>query len=61
VQVSKDVTVQVEYNMGTPGPGENPDRTLLKVGWHLHRRWLVEATIGDLGSSMLDLLWSFRY
>ena len=61
VQVTKDVTVKAAYNLGVPGPGQNPDRTLLMIDWRFVRQWLLETTIGDRGSSMLDLLWRYRY
>jgi translocation and assembly module TamB len=61
VQLSKDVGVQVVYNMGVPGPGQIPDRTLLMIDWRFVRRWMVETTLGDAGSSMVDLIWRYRY
>jgi len=61
VQLTKDVGVQVVYNMGVPGPGQIPDRTLLMVDWRFVRRWMLRTTIGDEGSSMVDLIWRYRY
>jgi translocation and assembly module TamB len=61
VQVAKNVAIEAEYNLGTPGPGQNPDRTLLKIDWRFVRRWLLETTIGDKGSSWVDVLWNYRY
>jgi translocation and assembly module TamB len=61
VQLTKNVGVQVAYNMGVPGPGQIPDRTLLMIDWRFLRRWLIETTIGDEGSSMIDLIWKYRY
>jgi translocation and assembly module TamB len=61
VQLAKDVGVHVVYNLGVPAPGQSPDRTLLVIDWRFVRRWLLETTIGDQGSSMVDLIWKYRY
>jgi translocation and assembly module TamB len=61
VQLSKDVSVQATYSTGTPGPGQNPDRTLLMLSWRFVRQWVLETTVGDRGSSWVDVLWNFRY
>jgi translocation and assembly module TamB len=61
VQVARDVRVQVAYNLGLPAPGENPDRTLLVIDWRFLRKWSLSTTIGDRGSSIIDLLWQHRY
>jgi translocation and assembly module TamB len=61
VQVSEDVLLDVTYNLGLPPPGENPDRTLVSVDYRFARSWSLEGTVGDKGSSILDLLWHHRY
>jgi hypothetical protein len=61
VQVARDVTARVGYNMGLPAPGQNPDRALLMLDWRFRRRWSMLATVGDRGSSILDLIWHLRY
>jgi translocation and assembly module TamB len=61
IQIGKNVTAQVVYNMGLPPPGDNPDRTLLVVDWRFIRNWTLEATVGDRGSTITDLVWRYRY
>ena len=61
VQISKDVAVEVIYNVGIPTPGQSPDRTELRVDWRFAPRWSLEGLIGDQGSSILDLIWHLRY
>jgi translocation and assembly module TamB len=61
VRVSNTVTTRVTVNTGMPAPGETPDRTLLSVDWQFKPRWSLETTVGDQGSSRLDVLWRHRY
>jgi translocation and assembly module TamB len=61
IQVSRDVTAQFSYSMGAPSPGQNPDRVYLRVDWRLLRGWILEGTVGDQGSSILDMVWRHRY
>jgi translocation and assembly module TamB len=61
VQVSRDVYIAIAYNVGLPPPGENPDRTLVMLNYRFARNWSVQTTVGDEGSSILDLLWKYRY
>jgi translocation and assembly module TamB len=61
VRVSKNVLASIAVNTGMPAPGEPPDRTLLTVDWRFKPRWSLETTVGDQGSTFLDLLWRHRY
>jgi translocation and assembly module TamB len=61
VQLSKEVTAQVTYNLGVPPPGQNPDKTMLTVDWRFVRNWVAESTLGDKGTSIFDLIWKYRY
>jgi translocation and assembly module TamB len=61
VQLSRDVTLDVIYNLGLPPPGQNPDRTQLRLGWRFSTHWSLETILGDQGSSIVDLVWHYRY
>jgi autotransporter translocation and assembly factor TamB len=59
VRVRPDVTLQVGYNIAPPAVQR--DRWLLTVDWRIAQRWSVQATEGDRGTTILDLLWQYRY
>ncbi len=61
VQVTKDVSATVAYNLGLPPPGQNPDRTQIILDYRFVRNWSLLTTFGDAGSSIVDLLWQYRY
>ena len=61
VALSRDVSATIIYNLGVPPPGQNPDDTLLMVDWRFHKNYSTEATVGDKGTSILDLTWKYRY
>ena len=61
VQIARDISLQVAYVIGTPPPGQNPDPTLFTLNWHFVKQWSLEATVGSLGTSILDLIWQYRY
>jgi translocation and assembly module TamB len=60
-QLTPRVSAQLGYNIEAPAPGKSPDRTLLTLEFRLFRRWLLASTFGDRGSTLLDLLWRYRY
>ena len=61
VQIARDLSLQVARVIGLPPPGANPDLTLLTLDWRFLRKWSLETTVGDAGTSILDLLWQHRY
>jgi translocation and assembly module TamB len=61
VQVTRDVSAAIAYNLGIPPPGQNPDRTQLILDYRFIRNWSLLTTLGDSGSSIVDLLWQYRY
>lgn len=61
VRIAKDVTVSLAHVLGVPPPGTNPDRNFATLDFRLHRHWSIATTFGDEGSSLLDLVWQFRY
>jgi translocation and assembly module TamB len=61
VALSRDVSATLVYNLGVPPPGQNPDDTLLVLDWRFNKSYSTEATLGDKGTSILDLTWKYRY
>jgi translocation and assembly module TamB len=61
VALSRTVTATLIYNLGVPPPGQNPDDTLLVIDWRFGGNYSTVATIGDKGTTILDLAWRFRY
>jgi translocation and assembly module TamB len=61
VGLSRTVSATIIYNLGVPPPGQNPDDTLLMVDWRFHKDYSTEATLGDRGTTILDLAWKYRY
>jgi translocation and assembly module TamB len=61
IQIARDLSVQVAWVLGVPPPGSNPDTTLFTLDWRFLRSWSLETTVGDAGTSILDLIWQHRY
>jgi translocation and assembly module TamB len=61
VALSRKVSATVMYSLGVPPPGESPDDTLLLIDWRFHKNYSTEATLGDKGTTILDLAWKYRY
>jgi translocation and assembly module TamB len=61
LQVAKDISVQLAYVLGTPPPGVNPDTTLLTLNWRFLKNWSLGTTVGNAGTSIVDMLWQRRY
>jgi translocation and assembly module TamB len=61
VQITPKVTAQVSYRTRAPSPGEKPDQVFITLDWRFRRNWSVVTTFGNQQSSMLDLIWQYRY
>jgi translocation and assembly module TamB len=61
VQVTPEIALQLTFVPTHPSPGQNPDRTILTLEYRFRPRWALEAAVGDEGTSVLDLLWRYRY
>jgi translocation and assembly module TamB len=61
VQLSSRLSAAISYNVGVPPPGKRPDRTELRLDLRIVRAWVLEAVVGDRGSTSLDVLWRHRY
>jgi len=61
VQIARDLSLQLALVLGVPPPGDNPDTTLLTVAYSFLRHWRAETTVGNAGTTILDLVWERRY
>jgi translocation and assembly module TamB len=61
VQIARDLSLQLALVLGVPPPGNNPDTTLLTVAYSFLRHWRAETTVGNAGTTILDLVWERRY
>jgi translocation and assembly module TamB len=61
VQIAKGLSVAVAQILGQPPVGSNPDTAFLTVDWRFLKKWSVAATVGNAGSTIVDLLWRYRY
>ncbi len=61
VQIAREITLQVAWVIGAPPPGSNPDQTLITLNWRFLRQWSLATTVGDAGTSIMDLIWQRRY
>jgi translocation and assembly module TamB len=60
VQIARDISLQIAWVLGVPPPSL-PDTTLVTLDWHFLRKWSLETTVGDAGTSILDLVWQHKY
>jgi translocation and assembly module TamB len=61
LQIARDLSLQLAVVLGVPPPGNNPDTTLLTVAYSFLRHWRAETTVGNAGTTILDLVWERRY
>jgi hypothetical protein len=61
VRLSSNVVTRVTVQTGVPLPGQPPDLTLVTFGWNFHPRWSLQTTVGDAGSTAIEILWRHRY
>ncbi|MGH7270425.1 MAG: translocation/assembly module TamB domain-containing protein, partial [Polyangiaceae bacterium] len=60
VQIARDISLQVAWVIGLPPP-DMPDSALATFDWRFLRKWSLETTVGDKGTSILDVVWNHRY
>jgi translocation and assembly module TamB len=61
VRIARDITIALAHVLGVPPPGTNPDRNFVTFDWRFLRNWSLQTTVGDQGSTVLDLVWQYRY
>ncbi len=62
----KNVYFEVAYHaggarMGPQAIGQTQPRTTFGIEWRFAKMWSLMTTIGDTGSTLVDLLWHYRY
>ena len=53
--------MQIAYVLGVFVPGQNPDTALATVDWRFVKNFSLETTLGNAGTSIVDLIWQYRY
>jgi hypothetical protein len=61
LQIAKDISLQLAFVLGTPPPGTNPDTTYATIDWRFVRNWSLATTVGNLGTTIADVIWQYRY
>ena len=61
VQLTKTIALELETVLGAIPFGDNPDTNYVTVDWRFQPRWSLATTFGDRGTSIVDLLWRYRY
>jgi translocation and assembly module TamB len=61
VALTRKVSATVMYSLGVPPPGDNPDDTMLLINWRFHGHYSTQTTLGDKGTTIVDLAWKYRY
>jgi translocation and assembly module TamB len=60
LQIARDISLEVAWVLGLPPPGM-PDSTLVTFNWRFLRKWSLLTTVGNAGTSILDVVWQHRY
>ncbi|MDP9034432.1 MAG: translocation/assembly module TamB [Myxococcota bacterium] len=58
VQIARDISLQIAVVLGAPG---GVDTTLATIDWRFLKNWSLETTVGNLGTSIADVVWQHRY
>ncbi|RYE90380.1 MAG: hypothetical protein EOO75_10255, partial [Myxococcales bacterium] len=53
--------VQVDVSTTPQRERQNGDLSALTLDWRFRTNWSLRSILGDRGSSLLELLWQFRY
>jgi translocation and assembly module TamB len=61
VQIARNISVQLAVILGVPPPGSNPDTTFLTIDWRFLKKLSLESTVGNAGSTIVDMVWRYRY
>jgi len=61
VEVARNVTAETTVNTGALAPGQTQDVYMLTLDWRFLREWSMRTTVGNKGSSVLDIVWQHRY
>jgi translocation and assembly module TamB len=61
VQIARNLSIQLAVILGLPPPGSNPDTTFLTIDWRFLKKLSLESTVGNAGSTIVDMVWRYRY
>jgi len=61
VQITRTISIELATVLGIPPFGDNPDTNFVTLDWRFYPRWSLATTFGNKGTSILDLLWQYRY
>ncbi|HEU4409531.1 MAG TPA: translocation/assembly module TamB domain-containing protein [Polyangiaceae bacterium] len=61
VPLSPSLSLEVSHLIGTPPPGQSPDRNFVALEWRFRRRWALETMAGDRGRTAVDAFWTYSY
>jgi translocation and assembly module TamB len=61
LQIARNLSLIYSYILGLPPPGQNPDRNYATIEWRFQHNWSLETSVGDQGSTNVDVLWKKRY
>ncbi|MEO8800781.1 MAG: translocation/assembly module TamB domain-containing protein [Polyangiaceae bacterium] len=61
VQITRTIAIELQTVLGQPPYGANPDTNFFQVDWRFAPRWSLDTTFGNKGSTILDVLWQYRY
>ena len=59
-QIARRISLQLATVFGQL-PLDRPDRNFASINWRFKRNWSAQTTVGDQGSSTVDLIWQRRY
>ena len=60
-RVAREFSLAISHVLGLPEPGESPDRNYAGIEWRFAHEWSLETTVGDQGSTSVDVLWQHSY
>ncbi|MCS6900160.1 MAG: translocation/assembly module TamB domain-containing protein [Myxococcales bacterium] len=52
---------QVDISTSTQRERQNSDLSTVTLDWRFRPNWSLRTTVGDRGSSLMELLWQFKY
>jgi translocation and assembly module TamB len=61
VQIARDIAIQLAHVLGVPPPGSMPDKNIASLEWRFRSNWSLLTSFGDRGSTLVDVLWQYRY
>ncbi|NUP05228.1 MAG: hypothetical protein HOW73_04110 [Polyangiaceae bacterium] len=61
VQLTERIAARLGYRIGGGAPGSDPDRAEVTLDWRFFKNWRLETTVGDHGSTSVELVWRLHY